>query len=91
MTPTRSQHFPLHAAAAGRSVRLCTVTGDCATRSHIASLGFVPGAVFQIVSASTRGPLLIALKSGRLLVDHLTARNIWVEPSFFCAPEVRGS
>lgn len=69
---------PLHVAAMGETLELDRLSGGPDVVAHLASLGFVPGAELQIISTTANGPLIIAVKDGRMIISRGMARNIWV-------------
>ncbi|MCL4855212.1 MAG: ferrous iron transport protein A [Bryobacteraceae bacterium] len=79
MISCHSLPLPLHLAGWGRFVRLHRVTGNSETQSRLAALGLIPGAELQLVGGSARGPLIVGLKSGRLMLGPELARHLWVE------------
>jgi ferrous iron transport protein A len=66
-------------ARRGKTVRLRQVTGDSETQARLAALGLIPGAELQLVSENSWGPLIVAIKSGRLMLGREMARHVWVE------------
>ncbi len=78
MTGAPALQMPLSRAASGRTLRLQRITGGGGNEAHLASLGLVQGAELQVLNRTARGPFLIALKSGRLVLGLAFARHIWV-------------
>lgn len=69
---------PLPLVAVGKAVRLEHVTGGASLQGQLAALGFVSGAEVKIVNRNLSGPLIVVLKTGKLVLGQSMAQHIWV-------------
>ena len=71
--------MPLASAKAGEKVRVLRVSGGETTKRHVGALGFVPGALVSVVTA-TDDNLIVAIHDSRIAVNADVSRRIFVEP-----------
>ncbi len=71
--------FPLAMGKVGEEVMVFRVSGDEATRQHLADLGFVPGTLVSIVSQNN-GDVIVNLKESHLAITKKLAEKIMVQP-----------
>lgn len=69
---------PLHVAASGDLLRLEKIGGGSKLQAHLSALGFVPGVELTLVNSSRRGPYIVALRSGKMILTHDMAQHLWV-------------
>ncbi|MCG3180594.1 MAG: hypothetical protein BIFFINMI_02956 [Phycisphaerae bacterium] len=82
--------MPLTLARAGQWVRVAAVSGGCGAAEHLADMGLLTGEQVQVVRPSAGGPVLIALKQGRVALGRGLAQKIMVqlvEPAGVAAPQ----
>ena len=73
--------MPLAIVKVGERVRILRVGGPETARKHLGALGFVPGAVVRVVSATAAdGDLIVALHDSRIAVNGDISRHVFVEP-----------
>lgn len=70
--------IPLAMVEAGEKVRMMKLGGPEAARRHLADLGFIPGALIQVVSQRD-GDVIIKLGDTRLALTKPMAARILVE------------
>jgi len=69
--------MPLTLAKAGDTVIVERITGKDEIRSHLADLGFVPGAEIEVVQ-SQGGNIIVKVKGSRLAITKEMAAKILV-------------
>ena len=69
--------FPLMAAREQQPLRVCSVRGGDATKTHLAQLGFVAGAGVRVVSQQS-GNLIVQVKGSRIALDRQMTLRIMV-------------
>lgn len=69
--------MPITMAKAGESVPIKKVTGNDATRRHLAELGFVVGACITVVS-QIGGSMILSVKDSRIALDKAMANRILI-------------
>jgi Fe2+ transport system protein FeoA len=48
-------------------------------QSHLASLGFIPGTELEIIRRDAGGPVIVAVRDGRMALGNGLACHLWVE------------
>ncbi|MBD3276752.1 MAG: hypothetical protein GF388_00480 [Candidatus Aegiribacteria sp.] len=92
--------YPLTMANSDEYVRVVTITTDHAAESRLVSMGINPGALLKVISASGRGPIVVARDETRFGIDRKTAWHVRVVPAspekvaatypLFCDDDCRG-
>lgn len=77
MTEAVGPAIPLALARPGRPVRLFRVDG-CDLQSRLASMGFVSGTIFEVVSGALDAPVIVALNGTRVMLGRGAAQRIQV-------------
>jgi len=70
--------MPLSRAEAGRDVVVMDVLAGRGLRQRLMDMGLVPGAVVRVMSNSSAGPLIVAVKETRLTLGRGMAHKIMV-------------
>lgn len=71
--------MPLSLLETGKKARIVAVTGTDKTKKHLGSLGFIPGAVVEVVQSSA-GNMILGLHDSRIAVNDDMAKRLVVEP-----------
>ena len=71
--------MPLAIVKVGEKVRVLRVTGSETTKKHLGALGFVPGALITVVTA-TDDNLIVAIHDSRIAIAGEVSRHVIVEP-----------
>ena len=71
--------MPLAIVKVGDKVRVLRVMGSEMAKKHLGALGFVPGAVILVVTA-TDDNLIVAIHDSRIAIAGEVARHVIVEP-----------
>jgi len=74
-----SAHMPLSAVPTGRTVVLRHVREKHGLDSRLAAMGFVPGVLIDVRQNDRRGPVVVGLKGGRVLLGRGMAEKMAVE------------
>lgn len=69
--------MPLTMAKSGEEASILKITGRDETRQHLAELGFVVGAVVNVVS-EMGGSLIVQVKDSRVALDRTMANRILI-------------
>ena len=69
--------MPLSMAKAGETVTIRKITGKDEVRQHLAELGFVVGAVVNVIS-EMGGSLIVQVKDSRVALDRTMANRIMI-------------
>ena len=72
------QTVPLSTFKSGVIVKLVSVGGGHGLRARLASMGLLPGVEVEIKSDSSRGPLILAILGGRVMLGRGMAEKILV-------------
>ncbi|MCR4688925.1 MAG: ferrous iron transport protein A [Saccharofermentans sp.] len=72
--------MPLALANVGEEVMVFRVSGDDATKQHLADLGFVPGTRINIITQNG-GDVIVNLKESHLAITKKMAQKIMVQPA----------
>ena len=72
--------IPLSLIDSGNKVRLHTVQAGRRLTAHLASMGLVPGVEVEVVSKSTKGPVVVSVKETRLVLGRGMVSKILVSP-----------
>ncbi|MFJ9448074.1 ferrous iron transport protein A [Kitasatospora sp. NPDC101235] len=65
----------------GDRLTLCRLRVRAADQLRLLELGFVPGALLQVVARGATGGLLVGLGDARVALDGATAGALLVEPA----------
>lgn len=76
-TRDASECMPLTFAKEGAEVEVCSVHGTHATRQHLVSLGFVEGAMLEVVS-TFGGNVIVRIKGSSFGIGQDLARKIYI-------------
>jgi len=71
------QFMPIGLAPINVDMKVVKVLADEKTKKHLESLGILPNASIRVIS-SVNGGVVIAVKEGRLALDHSIASKILV-------------
>lgn len=71
--------MPLHMARPGKQVILREIGWGQKLRKKLQDMGLTPGVRFDIVSAASRGPVIIDIRGTRLALGHGILSKIIVE------------
>ncbi len=92
--------YPLTMAATDEWVRVINITSEHAAESRLVSMGINPGALLHVISASGKGPIVVARDDTRFGIDRKTAWHVRVVPASpdtvlasypsFCDDDCRG-
>lgn len=74
-----SLHIPLSAVPTGRVVVLRRVREGHDLASRLAAMGFVPGVTIDVHQNDRRGPVIVGLKGGRVMLGRCMADKMAVE------------
>ncbi len=72
-------HMPLSAVPTGRSVVLRRIRKGHDLASRLAAMGFVPGVIIDVHQNDQRGPVVVGLKGGRVMLGRGMAEKMAVE------------
>ncbi|MCR4782456.1 MAG: ferrous iron transport protein A [Lachnospiraceae bacterium] len=70
--------LPLSFTNAGEEVMVVKIGGNSDVKQHLMDLGFVPGAVIQIISQH-KGDVIVNLKDSHLAITEQMAKKIMVQ------------
>ena len=70
--------MPLAMVKVGEKVRVLRVSGSETTKKHLGALGFVPGALVTVVTA-TDDNQIVAVHDSRIAVNGDVSRHVFVE------------
>ncbi len=70
--------MPLSMVDAGRTVKLVAVDSGRELQARLASMGLVPGTELEVISNSSRGPFIVAVKDSRVMLGRGMADKIRV-------------
>jgi Fe2+ transport system protein FeoA len=73
--------YPLTMACSDEYVRVVRITTEHAAESRLVSMGINPGALLHVISASARGPIVVARGETRFGIDRKTAWHVRVVPA----------
>ena len=76
MTETRT----LTAVEPGRKVRVVRIASGAALKARLAAMGLLPGVEIEVLSGPTRGPVIVSVMGGRLMLGREMAKKIAVRP-----------
>jgi Fe2+ transport system protein FeoA len=68
-------------ASSDEWVRVMSITSEHAAESRLVSMGINPGALLHVISASGRGPIVVARDETRFGIDRKTAWHVRVVPA----------
>lgn len=71
--------MPLALLEQGKKARIAAINGADTVRKHLGSLGFVPGAVVEVVQVVS-GSMIVGIHDSRIAVNDELVRRIVVEP-----------
>ncbi|MDP8239489.1 MAG: FeoA family protein [Candidatus Hatepunaea meridiana] len=71
--------MPLTMVQIGKRVRLVGIDAGRRLRARLADMGLIPGVEIDIISNSSRGPFIVAVKGSRVVLGHGMAMKILVE------------
>lgn len=71
--------MPLAMVAPGEEVRLTAIRGGRRLRKRLADLGLNLGMTVRVIQRDRHGPLILAVKDGRLALGRGMAHKIMVE------------
>jgi len=71
--------LPLTMVQIGKRVRLVGIDAGRRLRARLADMGLIPGVEIDIISNSSRGPFIVAVKGSRVVLGHGMAMKILVE------------
>jgi Fe2+ transport system protein FeoA len=71
--------MPLSMVETGRRVHLLSVHAGRGLKARLAAMGLVPGTEFEVIRNNLRGPFIIAVKTGRIMLGRGMAQRIMVE------------
>ncbi len=72
----RGVNIPLPLVVPGTRVQLNEVRAGHALGARLASMGLYPGVEVEVVSGSSRGPVVVALDGARVVLGQSVARKI---------------
>ena len=78
---TMSEPYPLPRAPLGRKVVVKIIRAGCEFRHRLASMGIRVGIEMEVLQGNGRGPLIVAVKGGRVAVGRGMAEGILVQES----------
>ena len=70
--------MPLSMVESGRVVRLVAIDSGRRLQARLAALGLVPGTELQVISNSTTGPFVVAVRDSRVVLGRGMAYKILV-------------
>lgn len=76
--PEKRRAIPLSTVETGRKVIIVAVDSGKGLQGRLAAMGLVPGVQVDVVLNSSRGPFIIAVKGGRIILGHGMAMKILV-------------
>ena len=62
----------------GERARVASIHGSDAVKKHLGSLGFVPGAIVQVVQVMG-GSMILGLQDSRIAINDDLARRVMVQ------------
>jgi len=74
----RQPALPLFQAANDEQVRIIRIEGDREIQGRLSDMGLSPGVLLEIVSNNASGPVIVAVRGGRLAINADLARRIMV-------------
>lgn len=70
--------MPLSMAAEGQTVRLVGIREGRQLRARLTEMGLVPGVEITVISNGGRGPMILGLRGGRVVVGRGMAHQMEV-------------
>ncbi len=74
-----SIHMPLSAVSTGRTAVLRRIRGGHDLAARLAAMGFVPGVTIVVHQNDRNGPVVVAVKGGRVMLGRGMAAKMAVE------------
>jgi len=74
----QKQLRPLSSVGPGQTVRLARIDAGQALRSRLTAMGLVPNVQITVVSSGQPGPLMVSVKSSRIMLGRGMAQKIMV-------------
>ncbi len=71
--------MPLAMVKVGDKVRVLRVSGSETAKKHLGALGFVPGALVTVMTA-TGDNQIVAIHDSRIAVNGDVSRHVFIEP-----------
>ena len=68
----------LTAVEPGRKVRVSRIESGAALKARLAAMGLLPGVEIEVMGRPTRGPLIVSVMGGRLMLGRGMAEKIAV-------------
>ena len=68
----------LTAVAPGTKVRVSTIESGSDLKARLASMGLLPGVVIEVLGRPTKGPMIVSVMGGRLMLGRGMAEKIAV-------------
>jgi len=62
-------------------MRVSAIASGAALKARLAAMGLLPGVQIEVISRPTRGPLIVSIMGGRLMVGREMAEKIAVAPA----------
>ena len=72
-------HMPLAMVSCGEEVTIVDIKSGHGLTRRLADMGLVPGTTLKVVNSQMRGPLLVEVRSSRLVLGHGIAQKIMVK------------
>ncbi|SHK62883.1 FeoA family protein [Desulforamulus aeronauticus] len=69
---------PLNAVKQGRVVTIQDIEGCCNRKRHLEEMGFIPGTPLEVCRCCCQGPLVVAIRGGKVMLGQEMARHIMV-------------
>ena len=71
----------LTAAEPGREMRVSAIHSGSKLKARLAAMGLLPGVKIEIIGRPTKGPLIVSVMGGRLMLGREMAEKIAVRPA----------
>ena len=71
----------LTAVQPGRKVRVASIDSGAALKARLAAMGLLPGVEIEVIGRPTRGPLIVGVMGGRMVLGRGMAEKITVRPA----------
>ncbi|MDO7787569.1 FeoA family protein [Desulforamulus aquiferis] len=71
---------PLSFIKQGRVVTIQDIAGCPQRKRHLEEMGFIPGTPLEVCRCCQQGPLVVAIRGGKVMLGEEMAKDIMVRP-----------
>jgi len=63
----------------GATVHIQSIEGCCHRKRHLEEMGFIPGTPVEVCRCCNKGPLVVTIRGGKVMLGQEMARHIMVK------------